>query len=279
MELWLPVSVFRRRPLVFPLPGVAISQPAIARTGCARVDIKRSSRLRALVLGLGVASCVLTGTAAAQSSVVIYRCTDADGMVSLQNDVPCPKASRQERRVIDTVAPTTPPARPTTPAPAVLPARTPAAALTSAEGAPSAAPTTRRAGASADADASEINADHPVPDTAAAHNGLLPPPPLFSCRTWEREDFLTDDEVPAQRCAPLRITGLGGAAEGGAGLACQTVRDTCTPVPEPALCAQWQQYVHDRQAVLTFGRAANPAHARAELERVSAIFRRSHCPG
>jgi hypothetical protein len=47
----------------------------------------------ALLLGLAG----LLQTASAQS-VVIYRCTDASGALTIQNGTPCPKGSKQERR-------------------------------------------------------------------------------------------------------------------------------------------------------------------------------------
>ena len=39
-------------------------------------------------------------TASAQG-VVIYRCTDANGALTIQNDTPCPKGSKQDRRVME----------------------------------------------------------------------------------------------------------------------------------------------------------------------------------
>ena len=49
--------------------------------------------------------------ALAQHKVVIYRCTDASGALTVQNDVPCAKGSKQDKRVIE-AAPSvaTPPA-------------------------------------------------------------------------------------------------------------------------------------------------------------------------
>ena len=43
--------------------------------------------------------------AAAPRALAIYRCTDAAGHVTLQNDVPCPRGSRQERQVVDVPPP------------------------------------------------------------------------------------------------------------------------------------------------------------------------------
>ena len=40
----------------------------------------------------------------AQQAVVLYRCTDALGVVTLQNDTPCPKGQRQEKRIVEAAA-------------------------------------------------------------------------------------------------------------------------------------------------------------------------------
>ena len=66
---------------------------------------------------------LLLGVAtAAHGQVVIYRCTDASGALTIQNNTPCPKGSTQQRRVVE-AAPVgslppvfAPPARSTAPA-------------------------------------------------------------------------------------------------------------------------------------------------------------------
>ncbi|HUH90914.1 MAG TPA: hypothetical protein VLZ76_09705 [Lysobacter sp.] len=210
-------------------------------------------RAPALLL-FGLFLCGLAGVGAAQDSVVIYRCTAADGTVSVQNDVPCPKDSQQQRRVIETVPP---PSQPYVPPPPraievipVVPASAPAGPEKSTAG-----------------DAESDNA--PIK--------LLPPPPLFACRTWSRDDYLSDDPTPAERCAPLRTIGVDGDPARGSGAACEKVRDTCTAVPEPQLCERWRQHLRDTQAMLLFGRAEDPATTRVELERIEAVIRASDC--
>lgn len=41
------------------------------------------------------------GTHAQGGKVVIYRCTDALGQLTVQNNTPCPKGQQQEKRVLD----------------------------------------------------------------------------------------------------------------------------------------------------------------------------------
>lgn len=201
------------------------------------------------------------GATSAQDAVVIYRCTDASGAVSVQNDVPCAKGSQQQRRVMETAAP--PAQAYVPPAPAAPAALAPLIAI------PPAA-----SGDTPPANAPKVAITDGEPEPAAA---LLPPPPLFACRTWNRVDYLSDDATPAERCAPLRTTGLGGDPAGGAGAACERVRDTCSPVADEKRCVQWRQYLHDTQATLLFGRAEDPAATRVAVERIEGIVRANDC--
>ena len=105
----------------------------------------------------------------ARAGVVIYRCTDAFGRLTVQNDVPCPKGSKQRKQVIDTPPPMpayrAPAATPATPKP-VVPA-TPAVV--------------------------------PVVDATS----LLPPPPLFRCHPVDNDSYLSEDGVPSPRSTGL----------------------------------------------------------------------------
>ncbi len=204
--------------------------------------------------------------AGAQDAVVIYRCTDASGALSVQNDVPCPKGSQQERRVMETARPSA--------APPVSPP--PAAMLAPVIVVP-------EAGEVAPLPPTGTGAPHagPLAHDAAA-NAVVerpPPPPLFACRTWDRKEYFNDDPVPIRRCAPLRVSGLDGSAGGARATACEKITDTCAPVPETALCEKWQQHAHDTRAMLLFGRAEDPAATRAELTRIDHLIEASSCAG
>ena len=188
----------------------------------------------------------------ADAALVIYRCTDASGAVTLQNDVPCPRGHRQERRVIDD-APRPPAAPPSAApvsapvAPMVLPAQ-PVEAAAGPAAKPVIAPTATEALAG-----------------EASATPRLPPVPLFQCRTWDGVDFLTEDATPAERCAPLRTLSLDGRSQG-AGSACEYRQDRCTPVADDALCEHWQAYVQQvrlDEGVGTTGRAEGLERQRA----------------
>ncbi|QOY62923.1 hypothetical protein INQ40_01025 [Lysobacter sp. H21R4] len=239
--------------------------------------------LLAALLGLAAAP------ALAQYAVVIYRCTDASGAVSVQNDVPCPKGSQQQRRVIETAAPASIAAMPV--APSATPARTstepalpalvamPVPAGSGSEGvSPVAGTAAAAAGATGDSGAPDAAGDGGAAQLVDA-TPAEPPPPLFSCRTWDRQEYFSDDPVPTRRCAPLRVSGLDGSAGGGQASACEYVTDTCAPVPDAALCSQWHRHAHDTRARLLFGRAEDPAATRIELERIEALIHASTCRG
>ncbi|MDQ3287834.1 MAG: DUF4124 domain-containing protein [Pseudomonadota bacterium] len=188
---------------------------------------------------------LLMPLAGARESVVIYRCTDSAGALTMQNDVPCPAGTRQEREVIESPLPPLAPAY-IPPAPEPPP--------------PPPAEPTRNAEAVMD----------PIKERP-------PLPGLFQCRTWDDRRYLTDDSAPAERCAPLQTVGIGGAPGVGAGAACEMVTDTCEQLPAEGLCAAWQMRLREAQADLRFGRYERLQSVEAEIERVSAIIARSGC--
>lgn len=182
----------------------------------------------------------------AQGRMVIYRCTDASGARTLQNDVPCPKGAQQDKRTVD-VPPALPayrppPATPVAPAPAA-----PAAAAT---------------------DAGE-------PVLAAADR--LPPPPLYRCNTYDNDSYLSDDAAPPPRCVRLQTTGLDGNAGTGAGVACQMVTDQCQRVADSAACDAWKQRLRETESTWKFASAEDADAAKVDYERVRRIVRDSSC--
>ena len=104
-----------------------------------------------------------------------------------------------------------------------------------------------------------------------------PPPPLFACKTWNRDEYFSDSTTPAQRCAPMQTTGLGGDPAQGAGAACMVVSDFCQPVPEAALCESWRDHLIRSEAIVEFDRAQDRDAAAAELERIRTIVAHSTC--
>ena len=178
----------------------------------------------------------------ARAGVVIYRCTDAFGRLTVQNDVPCPKGSKQRKQVIDT-----PPPMP-------------------AYRAPAAAPTPKPVAPAAPAVAPLVEAATP----------LLPPPPLFRCHTAENDSYLSEDGAPSPRCVAQDVVGLDGSP-GADATACEVQRDTCERIPDGEACAAWQQRAREAEAALRFGRPEASDKNRAEVDRIQRVLRESTC--
>ena len=207
---------------------------------------------RSFALLLLVALCWQFGTSAARAEVVIYRCTDASGALTLQNS-PCPKGMKQEQRTmqgVNTVPMAPGQASTVAPATATPPAAAPASTTT-------ATPTT---------------ASSPSADARR-----LPPPVLFQCTTHDKDTYVTEDGEPASRCVNLRTVGLDGNPQGGAGQACEVVRDSCARVPDGALCEAWKKRRDETEVAFRFARPENAEKNRADYERVARIVAESGC--
>ena len=192
-------------------------------------------------------------TLPARAEVVIYRCTDANGAVSIQNDTPCPKGSKQTRRVLDTPSPSAPPpayveTQEITPDPVPEPVPAPQPQPVAAKPAST------------------------IPD-----NERLPPPPIFECTTFDNDHYLSDDGTPSERCVGLEITGIGDGSAPGVGAACQKQTDTCQRVPDGGACDAWKRREREARASLMFGKAEDKNQA--EYERVQRVVTDSTCGG
>ncbi|HET7127161.1 MAG TPA: DUF4124 domain-containing protein [Lysobacter sp.] len=192
----------------------------------------------------------------ARAEVVIYRCTDANGAVTVQNDTPCPKGSKQTRRVVETPTSSATPAYVETPAIAPEPIPT--------------IPT--------------IPTPMPQPVAATPASTIpdgerLPPPPIFECTTYDNDRYLSDDGTPSERCVPLDITGIGDGSAPGVGAACQKQVDTCQRVPDGAACDAWKRREREARASVMFGKAEDKDKNEAEYERVQRVVTESTCGG
>lgn len=183
----------------------------------------------------------------AQDAVVIYRCTDASGQVTLQNDVACPAGTREERRSVDV-----PP-----PLPAYVPRETRMPEVVAAE--------------QARADA---RVEHATPDPVPA-GSRQSPPPLYQCSTWDGTRYFTEDATPRTHCAPLRVVGIAGATP--AADACEEVADTCSAVAADALCRSWKQRVDEAEFRWKFAAATAGEDMRLEHARLRATYANSTC--
>ena len=194
--------------------------------------------------------------APAPRTLAIYRCTDAAGHVTLQNDVPCPKGSRQERQVVDV-----PP-----PLPAYVPREERRPAIVAAERAAEAAAIAAAVKPAAAGNASD----------AAAPAKPGPPPALYACRAWDASEILTESATPQERCAPLRVVGLDGSVRADAA-ACEKVVDECEPVAAENLCLAWRRRVDEAEFRWKFAGAKQDDARRREYELLAATLAHSDC--
>ena len=213
------------------------------------------------------AGLLLCGTARAEE-VVFYRCTDAAGTLTVQNQ-PCPRGSTEKKQVVQGVGtaqlPFATPARPAPAAPAAMPA--PSAAT---------APSAERAEMLLIGDGATPVAPA-APSPPPSDTTPLPAPVLFECTTYDQGSYITEDAEPKSRCMALQTVGLDGNPRNGAGQACEMVRDTCARVPDQRLCAAWRKRLGETEVAWRFGRAENETANKAEFERVQRIVAGTVC--
>lgn len=204
-------------------------------------------------------------SSARADEVVLYRCTDASGALTMQN-MPCPKGTRQEKKVMQSVS------------------TVPMGGTATARPAASGARPTPPPPASASSAATPIVPAAPQPSQAVADTGVeasmekrLPPPVIFQCTTYDKDTYITESEEPQSRCVPLRTVGLDGNPQTGAGEACEMKRDQCARVADGALCEAWKKRLGETEVAWRFARPGNEAKNKAEFERTQKIYRESTC--
>lgn len=185
---------------------------------------------------------------AQSKQVVIYRCTDAVGNVTLQNDVACPAGTRQQKQVID----------PPPPLPAYVSREERMPAVVAKEE------------ARTDAAIEQI-LPSPVPVAER-----VPPPALFQCSTWDQAVYLTEEATPRESCAPLQVVGIDGSSRPGAS-ACEKVVDQCAAVPAEDLCRAWKRRVDESEFRWKFAGAKADDARRLEYEKLEAVYANSTC--
>ncbi len=211
----------------------------------------RSTKILALLLSCGVlAASAHTG----KTSVVIYRCTDAFGALTVQNDMPCPKGSRQQKQVI----------QPPMPMPAYRPLPAPKSV---------APPATIAPAAIAAAPSDNAVASEPV----IADKDRLPPPPLFQCNTYDNDSYLSENATPEPRCVRLQTSDVQGSTDTSGAVACQMVTDQCQRVADGAACDAWKKRQRETDAKWKFGAADDAEANKTDYDRVQRIVRDSTC--
>lgn len=206
-------------------------------------------------LGFALLLMLAAGFSQGRAQVVIYRCTDASGALTVQNDTPCPKGSRQVRSVVEPPPPM-PAYAPTPPLPVVVaPVRSP----------PAAAP------------APAAPRPESPPPAELADAARLPPPPIHQCNTWDNDSYLSEDPEPRPRCVRLQTTDLGGNPEQGAGAACEMKYDQCQRVPDGKACDGWKQRQREIESTWRYASGPDKPALQAEFARVARILSDTSC--
>ncbi|NUS61627.1 MAG: DUF4124 domain-containing protein [Lysobacter sp.] len=208
--------------------------------------------ITATILAATIVAALFAGGAAHAST--IYKCTDAKGAVTMQNDTPCPPGTKQEVRQIGEL--------PTAPAPTAQPAE-------------ARKPTAPPAGSSFELVRGPTTES--LPESSVAKSERKPPPALFECKTWDNDTWLSETDSPEERCAPLTTTGLNGDPNLGMGAACEIKRDVCTALTEQALCSAWQRRIDEAKFRMTYAPAGEEAARKDEYDRRVAAFVDSSC--
>lgn len=230
------------------------THPTPPRSAGPGLRCRRPRRWAAAALAaLGLAVAALAVPPLAARDVVIYRCTGADGAVTLQNGRPCAKGQREQRRVL--AAPAPPATPPASPVPAAV---SPPPSIAPMPGAAARRP--------------EV-VDEAVP---TIEMGRAPAPPVFACRTWDGQRYFGDTDRPAPRCAPLQAVGLDRRTPSAA-QACEMRLDSCEPVLDAARCEAWASRLRDVEARASFGDAVEAEAARTELGRIRTLLAGTVC--
>ena len=215
----------------------------------------RSTRHRP---GLAAALALLAAAAPAATAqqVVIYRCTDASGALTVQNDEPCPAGSREERAIIE----------PPPPMPVYVPQ------------APAPAPVTSSAtqAAAAATPVAPERPDAPAP-ARIADADRLPPPPIFRCHTPGNDRYVSEDAEPKPRCVPLQTVGINGDPGLAAGAACEWQYDRCERIPDGEACDGWRQRGREIESTWRYARGDARAPLQEAFARVSTILSDTTC--
>ena len=242
-------------------------------------------RIHAWLLLL-ILALLLHAPAANAQPGTIFRCTDASGELTIQNK-PCPAGSSQREQQLQGV-----PSSPTAiPPPAPMQAPTASAPLPGTAPVDSAAPiilspqpampttqpgagrefvTTSTGPAPRILDSANLPRDPPA-QPAEPDPDRPPPPPLFRCATYDNDSYLSEEQEVPPRCLPLRTVGLDGNPAGGAGRACEVVRDQCSRVPDGAACDAWRRFAREAESRWRFAHPDNIERRRQEYERLAKI--------
>ena len=206
----------------------------------------------ATLIVIAIAAIAMTSAAAAPQ-VVIYRCTDASGALTVQNDEPCPAGSRQERTVVE----------PPPPMPVYVPLPQPPAAADPTPAAAEPVPAAERPDA--------------PPPARIADADRLPPPPIYRCHTPGNDRYVSESSEPQPRCVAMQTVGINGDPGLAAGAACEWQYDRCERIPDGEACDGWRQRGREIESGWRYARGDAKAPLQEEFARVATILGDTTC--
>lgn len=182
----------------------------------------------------------LVGPAAGED-LTVYRCQDAGGRVTLQ-DEPCPAGQQQSARSM---------VRPRDPAPP------PPAPEREPEPAP---------------------VDAALPPPAYYEPGLpFPPPPLFQCTDYDGSQRFSEDYDPTTRCVPLPVLGYDVRGSSAAAGTCRWITESCVRLDDDTACDQFRAKLRQARSDALHAFSDTAAYRKSEVRRLDAIVSES-CP-
>lgn len=199
-------------------------------------DAAKYKPISIMLIALIWSGFAVSSTAVKNDTVMVYRCIDAKGKVSLQ-DAPCAKSSKQETREM------------------LRPKDAPPVKKD-----PSAKP------------AQDISKATVVQDSVP----LIPPPDLYQCTNYEGKTRDSENYDPNPRCEPLWALGYRTAhlpIEQRA--ACTWIQDSCVLYEGRALCERWKAKQKQAQSDVRYAFSSTLAYRKSELARITQIVRRS----
>jgi hypothetical protein len=174
---------------------------------------------------------LLAGSAAAEQ-VTVYRCKDANGRVSLQ-DEPCAEGQTQEARQMQ---------RPVDAAPAATPAPRPPVP----EPVPAAMP---------------VPLQLPPP----------PPPPMYVCTSYDGKERESEVYDPNPRCEPVVLLWPHRNLPPEMRRSCHWIQDSCVRLSDSQACARFKDKQLRARSDLLHAFSDTAAYRKSELERLTQI--------
>jgi len=178
---------------------------------------------------------ILVGPSAADE-LTVYRCEDAGGRITLQ-DEPCPGGQQQSARSM--VRPRDPPPAP----PAADPAPAPVEAG--------------------------------LPPAARGYALPYPPPPLFQCTDFDGSVRFSEDYDPNTRCVPLPVLGYDVRGSSAAAGTCRWVTESCLRLDDGAACDQFKRKLRQARSDALHAFSDTAAYRKSEVLRLDAIVSES----